>query len=81
MAHVSELTSDVGTTHSASYVQDGVGVGRVLLQQFDGLFRTRDEQFNFATLGGPDVISPEPVSGQCDKRTLLGALCPVQRFK
>jgi hypothetical protein len=26
----------------------------------------------------PDVISPKPVWGQCDKRMLLGALCPVQ---
>ena len=25
-----------------------------------------------------DVISPKPVSGQCDKRMLVGALCPVQ---
>jgi len=24
------------------------------------------------------VISPKPVSGQYDKRMLLGALCPVQ---
>jgi len=23
-------------------------------------------------------VSPQPVSGQCDKQTLLGALCPVQ---
>ena len=36
---------------STSYVQDGVGVGRVLLQQLESLFRRRDEQFNFATLG------------------------------
>ena len=36
---------------SASYVQDGVGVGRVLLQQLESLFCRRDEQFNFATLG------------------------------
>ena len=28
-------------------MQDGIGVGRVLLQQFDGLSRRHDEQFNF----------------------------------
>jgi PRTRC genetic system protein E len=39
------------TTHSASYVQDGIGVGRVLFQQIDRLFRRHDDQFNFPTLG------------------------------
>ena len=32
-------------------MQDGIGVGMVLLQQFDGLLRRHDEQFNLATLG------------------------------
>src|SRR5271157_4022864 len=45
-----ELRSAGDTTHSASYVQDGVGVLRVVLQQLDGLFRRYDEQFNFAAL-------------------------------
>src|SRR5271157_381396 len=43
-----ELSSAEGTTHSASYVQDGVGLLRLLLQQLDGLFRRHDEQFDFA---------------------------------
>jgi len=50
MAHVGELRSTGDTTDSASYVRDGVGVGRVLLQQFEGLFRGHDEQLNFAAL-------------------------------
>jgi len=51
MAHISEFKVGRGTTHSASYVEDGVGVEKVLLAaSLDGFFRTHDEQFNFATL-------------------------------
>jgi hypothetical protein len=33
------------------YVQDGVGIWRILFQQLDGLFRGHDQQFTPATLG------------------------------
>src|SRR5271169_6345347 len=51
MAHISEPRSTGAATRSASYMQDGISVERVLLQQLDGLFRRHDEQFDFATLG------------------------------
>src|SRR5271166_642303 len=50
MALIREPRSTGAATRSASYMQDGIGVGRVLLQYIDGLFRRHDEQLDLATL-------------------------------